>query len=142
MRVCQLLSKENSTIREIEEMLGLDPILVSHLLRMVNSAYYGIRYRIESISKAVVFIGLKNLRNLVVIDTMKDCFLRELEEPVFSRKHLWMHGTAVGVCAQMISRRLLGIMGEDAFLAGILHDIGMLVEDQMRADLFQVVMQS
>jgi len=108
---------------------------------MVNSAYYGIRYRIESISKAVVFIGLKNLRNLVVIDTMKDCFLRESEGPVFSRKHLWMHGTAVGVCAQMISRRLLGTTGEDAFLAGILHDIGMLVEDQVRADLFQVVMQ-
>jgi HD-like signal output (HDOD) protein len=71
MQVCQLLSKENSTIREIEEMLRLDPILVSHLLRMVNSAYYGIRYRIESISKAVFFIGLKNLRNLVVIDTIR-----------------------------------------------------------------------
>jgi putative nucleotidyltransferase with HDIG domain len=72
---------------------------------------------------------------------MKNCFLRESEGPVFSRKHLWVHGTAVGVCAQVISRRLLGTTGEDAFLAGILHDIGMLVEDQVRADLFQVVMQ-
>jgi putative nucleotidyltransferase with HDIG domain len=141
LRVCQLISKENSTIGEIEEVLRLDPILVSRLLRMVNSVYYGIRYRIESISKAVVFIGLKNLRNLVVIDSMKDCFLRESEGPLFSRKHFWMHCTAVGVCAQMISRRLLGTTGEDAFLAGILHDIGMLVEDQVRADLFQVVMQ-
>jgi putative nucleotidyltransferase with HDIG domain len=141
LRVCQLISKENSTIHQIKEVLRMDPILVSRLLRMVNSAYYGIRYRIESISKAVVFIGLKNLRNLVVINTMKDCFLREPEGPLFSRKRLWMHCTAVGVCAQMISRRLLGTTGEDAFLAGILHDIGMLVEDQVRADLFQVVMQ-
>src|SRR5918996_3970541 len=106
MRVCQLIAKEDSTIREIEEVLRLDPILVSRLLRMVNSAYYGIRYRVESISKAVVFIGLKNLRNLVVIDTVQDCFLRDATGRTFSHKHLWMHCTAVGVCAQMISRRL------------------------------------
>jgi HD-like signal output (HDOD) protein len=85
LRVCQLISKENSTIREIEEVLRLDPILVSRLLRMVNSAYYSIRNRIESISKAVVFIGLKNLRNLMVIDTMKDCFLRESRDHCFRR---------------------------------------------------------
>ena len=141
MRVCQLIARENSTIREIEEVLRLDPILVSRLLRMVNSAYYGIRYRVESIAKAVVFIGLKNLRNLVVIDTVKDCFLREAAGLTFSHKHLWMHSTAVGVCAQMISRRLLGTTGEDAFLAGILHDIGLLIEDQVQPTAFQTMMQ-
>jgi putative nucleotidyltransferase with HDIG domain len=141
MRVCQLIAKEHSTIREIEEVLRLDPILVSRLLRMVNSAYYGIRYRVEGIAKAVVFIGLKNLRNLVVIDTMKDCFLREEAGLSFSHKHLWIHCTAVGVCAQMISRRLLGTTGEDAFLAGILHDIGLIIEDQLQATPFQTVMQ-
>ena len=99
-------------------MLRLDPILVSRLLRMVSSAYYGILYRIESIAKAVVFIGLKNLRNLVVIDTMKDCFLRESEGPVFSRKRLRMHCTAVGVCVQMISRRFLGTTGKMPFWQG------------------------
>lgn len=141
MRVCALITKDNSTIREIEEILRLDPILVSRLLRMVNSAYYGIRYRVESIAKAVVFIGLKNLRNLVVIDTMQDCFLREAAGSAFSHKHLWMHCTAVGVCAQMISRRLLGTTGEDAFLAGILHDIGLMVENQVQTTAFQSTMQ-
>jgi putative nucleotidyltransferase with HDIG domain len=141
MRVCHLIAREDSTIREIEEVLRLDPILVSRLLRMANSAYYGVRCRVESVAKAVVFIGLKNLRNLVVIDTMKDCFLREPAGLAFSHKRLWMHCTAVGVCAQMISRRLLGTTGEDAFLAGILHDIGMMVEDQAQTTAFQAVMQ-
>jgi putative nucleotidyltransferase with HDIG domain len=141
MRVCHLIAKEGSTIREIEEVLRLDPILVSRLLRMVNSAYYGIRYRVESIAKAVVFIGLKNLRNLVVIDTVKDRFLHEAAGSTFSHKRLWLHSTAVGVCAQMISRRLLGMTGEDAFLAGILHDIGLMVEDQVQTTAFQTVMQ-
>jgi putative nucleotidyltransferase with HDIG domain len=141
LRVCQLISKEGSTIREIEEILRLDPILVSRLLRMVNSAYYGIRYRVESIAKAVVFIGLKNIRNLVIIDTMKGCFLGVADGPNFSRKRLWLHCTAVGVCAQMIARRLLGMTGEDAFLAGILHDLGMLVEDQVQPEPFQTVLR-
>jgi putative nucleotidyltransferase with HDIG domain len=76
-----------------------------------------------------------------VIDAMKDCFLHENVGLTFSHKRLWMHGTAVGVCAQMISRRLLGTTGEDAFLAGILHDIGMMVEDQVQTTAFQTVMQ-
>jgi len=141
MRACHLIAKEDSTGREIAEVLRLDPLLVARLLRMASSAYYGMRCRVESIAKAVALIGLKNLRNLLVIDTMQDCFLRDSAGVTFCHRRLWMHSMAVGVCAQMLSRRLLGTTGEDALLAGILHDIGMLVENQVQTTAFQTVMQ-
>jgi len=141
LRVCQLISREHTSIQEIEEVIKLDPVLVSCLLRIINSPHYGLRNRVDSISRAVAVLGLKNLRNLVFSDALKGLFLKNAEESMFSRKHLWMHCTAVGVCGEMISRRLLGTTGEDAFLAGILHDIGMMVEDQAREELFLATIQ-
>ncbi|RMF88782.1 MAG: HDOD domain-containing protein [Nitrospinota bacterium] len=141
LRVCQLISHEETTIRQIEETIQLDPVLVSRILRMVNSAYYGLRKPIASLPKAIIFLGLKNLRNLVVIDALRGVFLREQSNGTFSRKQLWIHCTAVGVCARMIARRLLGRTGEDTFLAGILHDIGLIVEDQTHEALFREVIE-
>jgi putative nucleotidyltransferase with HDIG domain len=141
LRICHLIDKEDITVRELEEALQLDPVLISRLLRMVNSAYYGLRQPVENIARAMVLLGLKNLRNLIVIDAMKGFFLENGDESIFSRKQLWKHCNAVGVCARMIARRLLGTTGEDAFLAGILHDIGMIVEDQIREPLFRTAIQ-
>ncbi|MGA1869348.1 MAG: HDOD domain-containing protein [bacterium] len=136
MKISRLISDENSTIQEIEEVIKLDPTLVMRLLRIVNSPYYGICQKVESIAKAVVFIGLKNLRTLIVMEGLKDLFKDNHQSTVFSRTKLWLHSAAVGICARMISERIFQEKGDDAFLAGILHDIGMIVEDQVVQDLF------
>ena len=71
IRLSKLISDENSTMREFEEVIRLDPTLVLRLLRLVNSSYYGLRQKINSISRAVVFVGMKNLRNMVVTEALK-----------------------------------------------------------------------
>lgn len=136
MKISKLISDDNSSIQEIEEVIKLDPTLVMRLLKLVNSPYYGICQKVESITKAVVFIGLKNLRSLVVVEGLKDLFKDSQKETVFSRTKLWLHCAAVGICARMITERIFQEKGDDAFLAGILHDIGMIVEDQVVQDLF------
>ncbi len=137
IRVSQLASQENAEVRRIEELVRMDPVLVSRVLRMVNSAYFGLRNPVESISKAIIFIGLKNLRNLVVVDSLRGFFVEEDDDPHFSRRRLWRHGVAVGMSAQLIASRLYGSPGEDAFLGGMLHDIGLMVEDQAVPDLLR-----
>lgn len=141
MRICELTSKEECTNKEIEELIRLDPTLVSRLLRIVNSPYYRLCTRVDSISRAITFIGLKNLRNLVVSDAVKGLIQNEKEGEVLSARTLLLHCTAVGVCAQMLSRRVFGNSGEDAFLAGILHDIGMVVELQVQEEPFNTAVR-
>lgn len=136
LRLSKLLSQEGSRLQEFDSLIKMDPVLVTRLLRMVNSPYYGLSETITSISRAIVFIGMKNLRNLVVLDGLKDLMREDPREGVFSRKQLWLHCVAVSIFSQMIAERIFGQRGEDAFLCGILHDVGIIVEDQTAPDLF------
>jgi len=136
IRLTKLISDENSTMQDFEKMMKMDPTLVLRLLRVVNSSYYGLRQKVNSISRAVVVIGMNNLRNMIATEALKDIFKESQKQDAFSRNRLWLHCAAVSICSQMISERIFGQNGENAFLCGILHDIGMIVEDQTAHDLF------
>jgi putative nucleotidyltransferase with HDIG domain len=131
IRVAQLVNSEASTMQDFDEVIKLDPVLVTRLLRLVNSPYFGLVHKVEDISKAVVYIGMKNLRNLVAVEALRDLYSGG-EAEGFSRKNLWMHSATVAILAEMIAKRIFGQESEDYFLAGIIHDIGLIVEDQVQ----------
>jgi putative nucleotidyltransferase with HDIG domain len=133
VRVTQLVNSETGTMQDFEELIKLDPVLVIRLLRLVNSPYYGLTHKVESISKAVVYVGMKNLRNLVTVEALRVMFAGGKRER-FSRKKLWLHSATVAMLSEMIARRIFGMESEDYFLAGIMHDIGLIVEDQVHGE--------
>ena len=136
IQLTKLISDENSTMQDFEKMIKMDPTLVLRILRGANSPYYGLRQKVNSISRAIVIIGINNLRNMIVTQSLRDIFKGNNSNNAFSRNRLWLHCAAVSICSQMIMERIFGLNGEDAFLCGILHDIGMIVEDQTAPDLF------
>jgi putative nucleotidyltransferase with HDIG domain len=136
IRLSALLSEEKTHIQEFEEVIKLDPVLVTRILRVANSAFFGLREKVSSISRALVFLGTKNLRNMVATEAIKDILNCKSDGDAFSRKNLWLHCAAVSILAQMISERVFGRRGEDAYLCGILHDIGLIIEDQTAPELF------
>ena len=92
-------------------MIKMDPTLVMRLLKLVNSPFFGLRQEVDSISRAVVVVGTKNLRNMVVTTALKNVFTQTSAEDVFSKVRLWLHSAAVGICSQMISERIFGQKG-------------------------------
>lgn len=130
-RLSKLIADSESTMKDFEEVIKMDPILVSRLLRLVNSPFYGLAQSVDSISRAVAFLGMKNLHNLVVTDALKNIFIAPHKESIFSKKRLWIHSASVSICAKMVAERIFGINGDDALLCGILHDFGLLVEEQV-----------
>ena len=124
-------------MHDFEEVIKLDPVLVTRLLRLVNSPYFGLINKVESIPKAVVYVGMKNLRNLVAVEALRNLFRGGENENGFSRKNLWIHSATVAIVAEMIAKRIFGQEGEDVFLAGIIHDVGLIVEDQLAGELLQ-----
>jgi HD-like signal output (HDOD) protein len=130
--ITRLINNPESTMKDFEEVIKLDPVLVSRLLRLVNSPYYGLVQPVDSIGRAVAFLGMKNLHNLVVTDALKNIFVGAEIHSAFSKKKLWLHSAAVSICSKMVAERIFGINGDDAFLCGILHDFGLLVEEQIR----------
>lgn len=130
--VTRLVNDPDSTMKDFEKVIKIDPILVSRLLRLVNSPYYGLIQPVDSISRAVALLGMKNLHNLIVTDALKNIFAAPEIDSIFSKKKLWVHSAAVSICSKMVAERIFGINGDDAFLGGILHDFGLLVEEQIR----------
>jgi len=141
IKVTQLINSPNTTMKAFEDVIKLDPILVLRLLRMVNSPFFGLANKVESISKAVVFVGMKNLRNLVAVEALRDLFKEEKPSIGFSRKDLWLHSATTAILCKMIAVRIFSQEGEDAFLTGIIHDIGMIVEDQVAGAELRAVCQ-
>ena len=136
-RLITMIGDDDSTLQDFEEVIKIDPTLVLRLLKLVNSSYYALRTKIKTISEAVAFIGIDNLRNLIVLDALKHLFSKNSHAEIFSRNSLWLHCAAVSICCQMIAERVFAQKGEDAFLCGILHDFGLIVEDQVVPDKFE-----
>jgi len=137
-KLSKLINDEDSTMKDFEDVIKMDPTLVVRLLRLVNSPYYGLAQKVDSISRAVAFIGMKNLYNLAVTDALKNMFtsLDDCGGGAYSRKNLWMHCAAVSICSKVLAERLFGINGDDAYLCGILHDFGIIVEEQVAREEF------
>jgi HD-like signal output (HDOD) protein len=137
--ISRLIADNTSTMKDFEEVIKMDPVLVSRLLRLVNSPYYGLTQTVDSIGRAVAFLGMKNLHNLIVADALKNIFVTNETKGVFSKKGLWLHSAAVSICSKMVAERIFGINGDDAFLCGILHDFGLLVEEQVERKAFHSI---
>lgn len=131
-KLSKLIHDESSTMKDFEDVIKMDPTLVVRLLQLVNSPYYGLMQQVDSISRAVAFIGMKNLYNLAVTDALKNIFSSASpSSEIYSRERLWMHCAAVSITAKALAERIFGINGDDAYLCGILHDFGLIVEEQV-----------
>ncbi len=135
-KLSKLIADSNTTMKEFEDIISMDPILVARLLRLVNSPFYGLKQEVDSIGRAVAFIGMKNLHNIAVTDALKTIFSKQEDSTVFSRNQLWLHCAAVSICSKMVAERIFGINGDDACLCGILHDFGLIVEEQVNYTKF------
>lgn len=127
-RLVQLVNDEDSTLQDFEAVIRLDPALVARLLTLVNSSYFGLTRKVDSISRAVALLGMKNLHNIAVTDAIQGMLRSNSGSTEFSPQQLWLHSAASGICCKMIAERIFTINGDDAYLCGILHDIGLIVE--------------
>jgi len=135
-RLVQLVNDEESTLQDFEAVIRLDPALVARLLTLVNSSYFGLTRKVDSISRAVALLGMKNLHNIAVTDAIQGMLRSNVCATEFSPQRLWLHSAASGICCKMIAERIFTINGDDAYLCGILHDIGLIVEMEAAPEIF------
>jgi putative nucleotidyltransferase with HDIG domain len=142
MKLIKMLSADEGMVRDYEEVIRHDPSLVMRVFKLVNSAYFALPEKVEILSDALSIMGLNNLRNMVVIEALKEIYKGKMKAGRFSGKALWNHCLATGLCCRMISERIFDQKGEDAFLSGLLHDVGLMVEFQAAPDLFESMSDS
>lgn len=135
-KLSALMADSEATMKEFEDVIKIDPILVARLLKLVNSPFYGLLHKVDSIARAIAYLGMKNLHTIAVTQAIHPFFTDQKDATVFSRNQLWLHCAAVSICSKMVAERIFGINGDDAYLSGILHDFGIIVEDQVAPNTF------
>lgn len=106
----------------IARRIAHDQGLTTRILRVANSPFYGHSHRIASIADAVIVLGLRSVRALAVAASFASVFKAgtDTEEEL---RAFWKHGIAAALCARVLARRV-GVPEEEAFIGGLLHDIG------------------
>ena len=119
---------------QIAEIIDYDAALSARVLRIANSSYYGFPRKIETVSSAVGLIGELDLSNLVLATTVIGA-MTALDYKGVDIDQFWLHSLRCGITARLLARSVGGCDPEILFLAGILHDLGILVIYQQEADL-------
>jgi putative nucleotidyltransferase with HDIG domain len=130
VKLLALLENSETPVGEIEEVLRIDPGMTANVLKLTNSAYFGLPTKVGSIKRAVMLLGMNKMKQLV----MTSCVGAVMDGPIpgydLPAGELWRHSIAVSVAAEGLSRELKLTGTDDIFTAALLHDVGKLILGQ------------
>lgn len=139
LKIIELVEDQSSTAQDLHKVIQNDPALCSRILKVVNSAFYGLPRQIGSINRAIVLLGLNAVKNIAIAASLTKLFRGGDLCPRFSARDLWTHSMASAAASKLICDQLKLGLPDEAFLAGLIHDIGIMVEMQAtREKLLQV----
>jgi putative nucleotidyltransferase with HDIG domain len=130
LKIIQLVEDPASTAQDLHAVIAKDPALCTRILKVVNSAFYGLPGQIGSINRAIVLLGLNAVKNIAIAASLAKLFKGGQLTHNFSAKDLWEHSTIVATATKMLATSMKIGLTDEAFLSGLLHDVGVMVEMQ------------
>jgi putative nucleotidyltransferase with HDIG domain len=124
-RVSELLKNEDYSVNEIVAVIKFDQAVTANILKISNSAYFGVRHKIKTIHDAVVYLGQQHLVRAIQTASISKFFTNKAYGDKASE--LWEHSVAVAIMSQIMSRQLYQHENSVLYTAALLHDVGKLV---------------
>jgi putative nucleotidyltransferase with HDIG domain len=138
-RIIKTVEDPRSSAAQLHKIVAHDPALVTRILKVVNSSFYGLPGQIGSIERAIVLLGLNAIKNIAVAASLGQLFRGVKLCDGFTAKDLWTHCVAVACASREIAKAMRLTFVDEAFLAGMIHDIGLLVSLQTGPEQLQKV---
>jgi putative nucleotidyltransferase with HDIG domain len=128
LQLTEMTTNPRVSVGEVAALVSRDQAITARLLRVVNSALYGQRRDITTIERAIVILGFRELRAALLAAAVFEHF-RDIGSCIgLDIVDFWRHSVAVSETARLLAERLGGIAPDEAFTAGLLHDVGKLIE--------------
>ncbi len=138
-RIVEVVEDPRATASDMHDIVKNDPALASKILKVVNSAFYGLPAQVASLDRAILMLGLSAVKNIALAASLARLFKPGALSEQFTARDLWRHCVAVGVCGRQLTKASTGIQDGEAFVAGLVHDLGLLVEYQLFPDKLKEV---
>ncbi len=136
LKIIRLVEDPDSTAQDLNKVISNDPALGARILKVVNSAFYGLPGQIGSINRAIVLLGLNAVKNIAIAASLAKLFRGGKICPHFDARDLWLHSIAVATGTRLLADKIGLGLPDEAFLAGLIHDLGIMVEVQARRPQF------
>jgi HD-like signal output (HDOD) protein len=145
-KVNEIMELQGVTVQEVGKVLQTEPSLVAKVLKLVNSAYFGLNRRINSLPDAVVYLGFETIRNIVLNATVMEMTdtteeTHRFEEYDFTWSGFWKKSVATGIATETVAREIEIPGHQAATPAGTLHMLGILVLRTKFPDDFETILK-
>ena len=140
-KILEVIGNSGSAAKDLADATSKDQALTAKVLKLVNSSFYGFSTKISTVSRAVVILGYNTIKNLVLGLSVIGIFQDGKEGDYFNRTEFWEHSLGCAACAKLIATRIRYNLPEEAFVAGLIHDIGKMIFDEYFKDDFGQVLE-
>lgn len=139
--IIAVASDPDSGTKDLNSAVLKSPPLSAKILKLSNSAYYALPRKITKLSQAINILGFKTVRNLALsLFTAKSFFKEEYE--YFNTKKFWKHLMGTAIAAELLSKYVNFPDREEAFLSGMLHDLGKIAMAILMPDIFKMIIKT
>jgi len=140
-KVLELAGNPDTTAAKLQQVIADDQAMAARILKIANSALYGCSRKIKTLTDAIVMLGFNTIRSLVVTSATRNMYLKGGKSMGLKERLLWEHSMGCAMAAKLLVGARHPHLAEEAFLAGLMHDIGKLVLNQYASDAFDRVVQ-
>jgi HD-like signal output (HDOD) protein len=127
VRLQKLLNDPAVQMTDLSKSITSDPLMTAKVLRIANSSYFGVAQKIDSISHALMILGMQNIKSIMYREGMRDLFETGAPQNRAAAAALWRHSNLVAICTQHFYDLFEGLNRGTLFTLGMVHDIGKLI---------------
>ena len=141
-KIMEIANNPAASPADLNKVISLDPVLMGKVMKLINSAYYGLSQEVTSLVRAIIMLGINTVKNLALSTAVLGSLGNKRNFQALNMEGFWRHSLCVGVTAKMIAKKR-GIEQkhlEEYFIAGLLHDIGKIPLNNRFDEEFVVAM--
>jgi HD-like signal output (HDOD) protein len=138
-KVLDICNRPDAAASDLNRVISYDPVLTGQMIKLINSAYYGLPNRVTSLTRAIIMLGINTVKNMVLSTSVLARFKKRLNISALTIDDFWQHSLGVAVIAKAIAKRLQVPMDEheEYFVAGLMHDLGKIPLITCYPELYQ-----
>jgi len=140
-KVLELSSDPDTSAQKLQQVIADDQAMTARILKIANSAMYSCSRRVKTLTEAIVMLGFNSIRSLVVTSAARNLYNTHSSCTGLKERLLWEHSIGAAFACRILAERCAPKFTEEAFLAGLLHDIGKLVLNQKAPREFDEIVQ-
>lgn len=143
-KVMEICHDVNTSPTDLSRVISLDPVLTGKVMRLINSAYFGLSHEVISLVRAIIMLGMNTVKNLALGAAVVSTLGKSKNFHALNMDLFWQHSLGVGVISKMIAKKcnVSHKQAEGFFIAGLLHDIGKVPLNGKFSDEYRLAMET